>query len=179
LASGALAHVPSRAVLPDGDRRPPTIGREPLTHPPRILEFIGHLTSMDAPMIDFDSLAARLEKSYDLYLASRIDERAGALFERDWPALSRTTAAILRRIGSPVWFLGRNAYRPQDDTPYVVVGLDGGAGLVSFRPATIGDLDGCRFAALYDELGRSILDRAEAPGRPHGPEGQRSPRRSA
>jgi hypothetical protein len=101
-------------------------------------------------------LYASLKRLYDYHLESLVCDHTARTFARDWPAINRSTAEVLRRVGSPVWFVGREPMSEADDSPFVVVELDRPSGMVRFRVATVDDLAAARPASVFDEDGRPI-----------------------
>jgi hypothetical protein len=105
-----------------------------------------------------DRLDAGLKRVYDYHLEALVCPHAEQAFARDWPAINRSTAEVLHRIGTPVWFVGREPMSELDDSPFVVVELDGPSGMVQFRPATVDELPVACPASRFDEEGRSLDD---------------------
>jgi hypothetical protein len=107
-------------------------------------------------MTTITRLDACLKRVHDYHLEALLDPHAEQSFSRDWPSINRSMAEVLRRVGSSVWFVGREPMSEWDDSPFVVVELDGPSGMVRFRAATVDDLAVARPASVFDEDGRML-----------------------
>jgi hypothetical protein len=110
------------------------------------------------PMPTITRLDVCLKRVYDYQLEALICPHAEQAFALDWPAINRSTAEVLRRIGMAVWFVGREPMSEADDSPFVVVELDRATGMVWFGVATVDELPAARPASVFDEDGRPIDD---------------------
>jgi hypothetical protein len=101
-------------------------------------------------------LARSLRNVYRSYLDALTDDHAAWVFARDWPVNTRSLAAAIRRVGSPVWWADRLPLGAADDTPFVIASIDEATGMVRFDIADAVDIADLPSAERLDCEGKSM-----------------------